>query len=323
MYLMYRNKTAKLKSMSEINKQPASLEEIDKLLELEDPNFNASLESIKKDAIENTTEIESLDVEVDETSALEQNNDKPSLKKKIIGFVTKPFLRAGEWLKLRWVAIVNRVKLLATQSLHFVRHDLPDLLRYLLSQSKSVVLWLKLQVGRFLALKRSQKFALIGSVSAAVLALLLITKSMTGDWLPVWKNPLIRGLHEQASFVKQVESDKEYVEFFAMFPEVEFYLQLNRIVVNLKPSAGIPNPMGTFEFYLGLDANETAIEIKDREKEILDITQRTIEEFTYPEIMSPNTQKRIWARLRDNINEVLNQGRVQKVYVKTMLTYRQ
>ncbi len=320
---MYRNKTAKLNSMSEVNNTPSPTAEIDKLLEQEDPNFNASLESIKKDAIENTTEIESLDVEVDEASSLENTTEKVSLKKKFFNFIARPFLRIRDWFKMRIMAFIYRLKLFGRQSLHFIKYDLPDILRYLLSQTKAGLAWTKHHLGRFFALKRSQKLALMGSSLAAVAALLLLTKSLTGDWLPVWKNPLIRGLHEQASFVKTVGSDKEYVEFFAMFPEVEFYLQLSRIVVNLKPSSGIPNPMGAFEFYLGLDANETAIEIKDREKEILDITQRTIEGFTYPEVMSPNTQKRVWARIRDNINEVLNQGRVQKVYVKTMLTYRQ
>jgi flagellar basal body-associated protein FliL len=309
--------------MSDVNNQTPALEEIDKLLNQEDPNFNASLENIKKDAIENTTEIESLDVEVDEASTLEQNSEKISFKKKITHFFMRPFIWIGNWVKLRWMAFVYRLKLSGQQTKHFIKHDLPDLIRFSISQIKAGLKFLKSQISKFIALKRSQKLALLGSLLAGLAAVLFLSKSLTGQWLPVWKNPLIRGLHEQASFVKAVESEKEYVEFFSMFPEVEFYLQLSRIVVNLKPSQGIPNPMGAFEFYLGLDANETAIEIKDREKEVLDIAQRTLEGFSYPEIMSQNTQKRVWARIRDNINEVLNQGRVQRVYVKTMLTYRQ
>ena len=114
-----------------------------------------------------------------------------------------------------------------------------------------------------------------------------------------------------------------------MWPAGQTDLHTDLVSANDCGTGGSVNPVNrletrwAFEFYLGLDANETAIEIKDREKEVLDISQRTLEEFTYPEIMAPNTQKRVWARMRDNINEILNQGRVQKVYVKTMLTYRQ
>lgn len=312
--------------MSDANNTNQALEEIDKLIAQEDPGFNASLENIKKEAIENTTEIEMLDVDFDSHTSdanEKQIQSKKTVFKKLISFLLWPFIKLKSWLALRLIAMVNRAKLFARQSWFFIKNDLPQILRYLLSQIKSIFAWLKGQIKAFFALSMAQKLALVGSIALACGAVFLLSRSFTGDWLPVWKNPLIRGFHEKASFVTEVDPKSGYSEFFLMFPEVEFHLQLGRIVVNLKPSPGIPNPMGAFEFYLGLDSNETAIEIKDREKEVLDLTQRTLEDFTYLEVMSPNTQKRVWARIRDNINEILNQGRVQKVYVKTMLTYRQ
>lgn len=299
-----------------------SLDDLDRMLEVEDPGFKASLESIQTERNNSETSIESLDVEVDGATEDVTEKKGPNKVQVIFGKIVSPIKRLNGWFHLRRISYTNQAKVFARQSIHFVRHDLPDLLRYLASQIKTAVAWVRGWINRFLALQTGKKVLLIGSGISSLLAIFFLSKALTGQWLPLWRNPLI---HSFAAKVDKTYSVKQsdMIPFFDAFPEVEFQLLLSKMIVNLTPSAGIPNPMGAFEFYLGLDANETAIEIKDREKEVIDITQRTLEEFTYEEVNSQLGITRVKSRIRDNINQILNQGRVQKVYVKTLITYRQ
>lgn len=297
-----------------------SLDDLDKMIEVEDPGFKDSLKSIETDRITDDTSIESLDVEVE--VATEDVTQKEATSKKLLVKLMVPLKKIGSWLHLRRISLTNRSKLLVTQTIYFFKNDFPDLLRYALSQLKTAIGYVRGWVRAFTALPRSKKAILLGAGGSGFLALFFLAKALSGEWLPLWRNPLILSLSDKSGKVYSVKSE-DMIPFFEAFPEVEFQLLLNKMIVNLTPSASIPNPMGAFEFYLGLDSNETAIEIKDREKEILDLTQRTIEEFTYEEVMNPTSQLRMKARIRDNINQILNQGRVQKVYVKTLITYRQ
>ena len=79
--------------------------------------------------------------------------------------------------------------------------------------------------------------------------------------------------------------------------------------------------MGLFEFYLGVDSRDTAIELRDREKEVIDIIERTLESFTYHEVVSYQGKILLKAKIRDNVNEILNQGQINRVYINRMVTY--
>ena len=113
--------------MDQVKPENKALEEIDKLLAEEDPNFNASLESIKKEAVDNTTEIESLDVDMDsegsERADREENTNQPSLKKKVLNWLFSPFTKLKNWLNLRWVAARNRLTLFLKQTYSFFKND--------------------------------------------------------------------------------------------------------------------------------------------------------------------------------------------------------
>ena len=96
---------------------------------------------------------------------------------------------------------------------------------------------------------------------------------------------------------------------------------LKKVIVNLKPDdLSTRNPMGLYEVYLGLDSKDTAIEVKDREKEILDLIQRTLENFTYSEVSSIVGKIRMKSAIKERLNEILNQGRVFHVYFNNFVT---
>ena len=77
--------------------------------------------------------------------------------------------------------------------------------------------------------------------------------------------------------------------------------------------------MGMFEFFVELDSKDTAIEIKSREKELLDILQRTIEGESYNVLQGESGKIRLKSLIRSELNEVLNQGWVKEVYFSNIV----
>ena len=106
----------------------------------------------------------------------------------------------------------------------------------------------------------------------------------------------------------------------AAFPQQTFTVLLEKIVVNLQRSRRHRNPMGAFKFYVTVDSQETAVEVKDRETEVLDYVQRAVEEMSYEEVNGPGGRTQLKALVRGEINRLLNQGRVQDVFIEIMIT---
>ncbi|MCB0362097.1 MAG: flagellar basal body-associated FliL family protein, partial [Bdellovibrionales bacterium] len=113
---------------------------------------------------------------------------------------------------------------------------------------------------------------------------------------------------------------KDVVLLDDAFPQPHYTVLLNKIVLNLRRTSGHPNPMATFMFYVRVDSTETAIEIKDRQVELLDYVQRALEEMSYEEVNGPGGRLSIKAKTRAEINRVLNQGRVLDVLIEMMIT---
>lgn len=316
--------------MTEEDKSPApkpqdgsvSLEDLDSLINQVDPGFNASLEAIKNEAVTDTSAIETLQVDSQVDVGNEDEAHKSTFKQKVLSILAWPFIKVRDWLLMRWMAFKNRAVLFKDQSVQFFKHELPERLRYYRSLLYAGFNRIKGQIQLFISLSLAQKLAALASAAFVGAAFFFLVQSFRGQWLPTWRNPIMANFAQHAAFVRHVKNPKDYVRFFEAFPDIEIPFLLSKIVVNLTPSAGIPNPMGAFEFYLGLDSKETAIEIKDREKEMLDLVQRTVEEFTYDEVMGQIGQVRMKARIRDALNKSLRQGRVTKVYISTMVTKR-
>lgn len=296
-----------------------SLDDLDKVIDQMDPGFTDSLEGIKKEGVGDTAAIEALQVDSQVDVGTDDDSEKKNLRKRIFAFLMTPFVRIKGWFRLRWIAFANRCRLFKDQSIQFFKHEFPERLRFYKSRLIAGIKWCGDQIKRFMKLTKIQKIGSIVAVALIAGSGYFFFQSIKGQWLPAWRNPIMASFEKHAEFVRKTGPD-DYTEFFQAFPEIEIPFLLSKIIVNLTPSPGSANPMGAFEFFLGLDAKETAIEVKDREKEVLDLVQRTVEEFTYDEVMSPVGQTRMKARIRDAINAILNQGNVTKVYINTMVT---
>jgi flagellar basal body-associated protein FliL len=77
--------------------------------------------------------------------------------------------------------------------------------------------------------------------------------------------------------------------------------------------------MGAFEFYLEGEDSEVIVEVKDREVEIRDRMQRTLEEFTFDQAADADGKKMIVDKLKKEINQSLSTGKIRKIWFKTVV----
>lgn len=303
-----------------------SLDDLDKIIEAEDPNFKSAMEGIREAGSAIDAEIESLNVDPDEdlVSEKEERQEK-DLKRRVAEFLLLPWTRLQTWIKLKRVMIKNRLILFGQQTLQFIRHELPERVKYFRSRLKVWALNAKALVvrgwDRFHELTRVEKAGFFFTVFAAILSVMFLRFTFTGSILPTFSDPLVSSLESEAGFVYSYKGRNDLQDLFQAFPEVGFPILLKKVVVNLRPDENSGrNPMGAYEMYLELDSQDTAIEVKDREKEILDIIQRALETFTYTEVNTKVGKIQMKSAIMDRVNQVLNQGRVQHVYFNTFIT---
>lgn len=318
--------TEKNPAAKEAAKETFSLEDLDQILEAEDPGFNESLNAIKKEGVKDTASIEAFAVvsKDDETNldSAEEADKGPggwrgNLRKKIL----KPVRWIRHFFSARWLAIRNRSVMFKSGTVQFVRHTLPEFLKYLKVYVAAGFKALAKGFAKAKARPKGEKFAVIGIILCAVLAGFILLRSIRQNLLPSLDHYLLKSFADEGEVIGTYKTNADYIPLFDAFPEIEFQVRLEKVTVNLLPDPDSGRvPMGLFEFYLGVDSRDTAVEIRDREKEMLDLLQRTIEGFTYTEIMSRTGKSRLKSRIRDNFNEALNQGRVMNVYLNRIVT---
>jgi len=91
---------------------------------------------------------------------------------------------------------------------------------------------------------------------------------------------------------------------------------LRKMVINLQPSENSgPNPMVAYELSLEANSREALVEIKDREGEVIDGVQRSLEELTYDELSGPEGRRLVEDKVKNQVNQILTLGKVRSVYV--------
>jgi flagellar basal body-associated protein FliL len=148
----------------------------------------------------------------------------------------------------------------------------------------------------------------------------IIYSVVKGGVLGRWRAERLQDLRLQADAVFAFDAAKDLVPFYQAFPQPEFTVLMNKFVVNLKPESAHPTAMGFFHLFFNCDSQDTAVELKDREQEVSDFVQRIVERFTYSEVNSRIGEERMKDTIREEVNRLLNQGRVKNVYLNYKIT---
>lgn len=296
-----------------------SLESLDNILAEEDPEFSKSLSEIGPD--------DPVTMQIyDEGLALEYTL-ADELKIWENGPVKKKFLKILPFLP----KISFRLKMMTT-ALRFHRAKLKaNAIEAIKNAGPNAVIWLKGQLANLKAalaegLSAFKGFSLIKKILFVVLILMtvasvgLLYRLTTKGLIPQTEGLFIASMQDWAGETYHYNPKTDVEPFYESMRASQNMLLLEKMIVNLRRSANSGlNPMGAFEFYVEGTASEVIVEIKDREPEMRDLFQRTIEEMTFDQVSSGEGKQLLNEKLRKEINKVLTKGKIRRVFIKTAI----
>lgn len=134
------------------------------------------------------------------------------------------------------------------------------------------------------------------------------------------KYPFLMSYSEWGVPVEDYNPLSETQLFFENPKTAKNLVELKKMMVNIKPSQNSgPNPMLAFTVSIEGVSKEVVVEIKDREAEFLDMSQRLAEEFTYDELSGTEGKQELSSKILDAANSVLTSGQARKVYYSSFI----
>ncbi len=300
------------------------LARVDALLDAEDPTFIAKVQELRKEKIIADIEPSSFDDDIVDALERRRANDTPP-----------PPKPDGPGIKGRIGAAVRQAKGFVAQAgdaagaaAGSLKGDAAALA---IGKPKA---WGKAAVTGFKQTAASSKEIARGvgrtpwstriayAILAVLMALLgLVVTLLARGWpLPDFEVKFVPTVAAGADQAWAIGDLDAWDDFYSPLRHPEHVVLLDKVVVNLRRSeSSDENPMGYFEFYLELSSRDAAVEASDRMAEISDAVQRTAESITYDEVITPSGKNKLKLVIRKNVNNVLTQGRVKKVFYKSVV----
>lgn len=290
------------------------LEDIDRLLESEDPEFTKSLEEVR--AVESDKDIvidaSAIDETLGDTEAAAVDGKNES--------------RWSRWrLKLRmaWVGFKMRLKArliqMAIDFFIFLKTRPKEFFFFLVSTSKILYKKSLVPLKAFKEATRVQKLTVLVLMTLAVACAWILMANLRGIWLPLLSEPPLQSFAAVADSVETYKPKEEGESFYSAFPQERHEFLFPKMKVNLKRTEDNPNPMGAFEIVVLVDSKDTAIEVSDREVEFSDMLQRVFEDETFNDLASELGKNRLKSRLKRELNQKLTQGWAKDINFKTFV----
>ncbi len=299
---------------SEAEENLLSLEDLDSTIAKNDPEFAAHLKDIgPNEEMQNALFNDELEYSFAEEQALWQHGDgwRPRLAK-ILPFVVR--------LSFRWRLLGIRRKKSWAQAKISLKSALPLFWKWLKKRAQILKTSLGASLSVFKELSFKKKLGFLGLLALLGLVGFVIYRSSTKGLFPPAEELFVSSLQEWSQEDYNYDPKTEVESFYESTHSARNIIVLTKMVVNLKrsPSAGV-NPMGAFEFYVEGAASDVVVEIKDREIEVRDLFQRTLEDMSFDQISSAEGKQLLCEKLRKEVNKILTKGKVRRVYIKTAI----
>jgi flagellar basal body-associated protein FliL len=286
----------------------ADTSSVDALLASEDPQFAASMAEIRKIAKIDPADTGS-GVEID---SLDLNAIAPEA---LLSFPKRVLAKFSEGIDDG----VSFFKNFPAHARTFAKHGLKTGLVKTKDGLLFVVKKIRDLLTSFGYLPRSSQYLVFATILLAALATFVIKKTVAGHVLPKLQSVYLRSYAEVADAKFKYEADEPMENFTDPLYHPEHVVLMDKVIVNLKRLNPDSTPMGLFEFYVELSTHEGAVEIKSREVEARDLISRTLEQMSYEELVTPEGKNKLKVILRKNLNELLTEGRVRRVFFKTVV----
>lgn len=286
-------------------KELFSVEQLEELINAEDPDFNNSIRA------ELPTAAAGQDVSIDliDLDALLSEEEGASLKARLNIFKKR--------MRNRLIVLSSNVE---ASLMHFLTVGFLELLKNAKNKLFHGVGVINEAFRQFSYWPRRKKLAAFGLIAGVATTGTYIYVAYERDLLPQ-KNELFEtSLENGADLAVVYDPDTESEAFYDSPRASQNLIVISRIVVNIRPSPKSgPTPMAAFEFFLEGNSPDVMVEIKDREYEVRDLFQRDMEEMTFDELESIEGKQLLAEKLRREINRILTKGRVRKVFFKTAI----
>jgi flagellar basal body-associated protein FliL len=304
------------------NSRPLDDDQLDSLLSEGSPEFAAGLKELQESQQGLSAEAEIAPLESDaEVRDLVVANLRGLTIKDRLKFLRQRLQHrladAGQWSREKVSKAIVYAKTEGRAAL------IAGLKRTLQALKKALVVSLErmsLVLRGFSALTMQQKLAVMGALVATLLAMWIVLRMLEGHLLPPSQRPWIGAMSDIADQKFSIEAGANFEDFNDPLLHPEFIVLLERVIVNLArtpESRGVP--MAMVDLFLQSDRRETAVELKDREIEVRDAVARAIEGLSYPELAEEAGKTKMKLLVRRDLNNILSQGKVRRVYIKTIV----
>jgi len=292
-----------------------SLDQLDGMILSEDPEFAKDLANVKA-----LTPDGSIDLDVVDLGESFQEKENPW--RDVTGFrkfltLIFPFLPRAWDFQYR---LFSRVHLSRARFRNLLREAGPQTLAGLKAAASSTSEFAKNSIAVFKSLTWRLKIVAVMLILTALSTVGFIYLSFTHGVLPAEKELLMASLEEWGEHTYSYDPDTEMDSFYDSPRSIQNIMALPKMVVNIQasPSSG-PNPMAALEFFLEGLSPEAIIEVKDRETEVRDLFQRTLEEMSYGELSTSEGKQQLTERLRVVLNQNLTKGKIRRIFIKEIV----
>ena len=290
------------------------LEDIDRLLAEEDPDFAKSLEEVRSVEIDKDVFIEAGAIDetmVGEEGATNANGDAGLFKRQLNKF------RAG--LVSFRLGFRLRASQAGKDALLFFKTRPKEYFLFTLAIGLKIYGELKVPAKAFAQAPRIHQLSVVLLASVLIGGLTVLSANLKGIWIPHLTEPILASLEDKADYVSTFDPQDGAESFYAAFPQEVHEFLFKKMKVNLRRRPDHPNPMGAFEIVVEVDSKDTAVELRDREVEFHDMLQRLMEEESVTDLDSESGKKILKGRIKKELNAQLTQGWLKDIHFKTFV----
>jgi Flagellar basal body-associated protein len=298
-----------------------SLDNLDSVIAEADPEFAEALNDIgPNDGMGIFNEGVGLEYTLDDEMKLWQSADgKKKLLLKFFPFAPKLSFK----MKMISTSMrLNRAKYRA-KVIHFIKNIVPMTVGGIkkgLGKVKGVMTGGLAAFGTFSVKK---KLAFVGLLIATFGAIFVVQKIVRQGLIHPEQGLFMASFADWAEQTYYYDATSEHggmESFYDSLRTPQNMLALDKMIVNLRRSESSgANPMGAFEFIVEGAASDVVVEIKDREPEMRDLFQRTMEEMSFDQLATGEGKQLLCEKLRKAVNQVLTKGKVRRIFIKTAI----
>lgn len=277
-----------------------SLEELDKAIQENDPDFQQSVSGLSGESGEKQN-LEMVDL--DRILAEEQAK---SIKARVIRFY-KHFTGALTIFLVRTKSFLNFV----------VKEGIPAFFTRLKALNEQFSDTRRNFYFTFKDKPLGLKLIFLSGIFLSLFLVYFLYLTFKGEVIPEKSSIFVNTIEEGSDLVFTFSAKEQFEPFYDSTRVNQNVMALRRIIVNIRPSKDSgPNPMASIEFFIEGNSSEVVVEMKDREYQVLDRIQRIIEEMNYNELDSPEGKQKLLERVRKELNSFLTRGKVKRLFFK-------